>query len=172
MQVWVVRDGRYLFGLKDWYQKNNILVGAYLTLRRADEPDVVLIDFDRRKPQREDVRLATVADGRIRFEFQRRSVACGYDDLMVVGTDYTAAIDTIFERAKSRTLASLVAALLPELGALSPQNAVHAKTLYSVMNMVRRVPPGPLFAELVRNPAFVPIGEHYWRFDARRMQRE
>lgn len=170
--VWVVREGRYLFGLKEWYEANTILVGAYITVSKSDDPHVFLLDFDRRRPQREDVRLATVAEGRIRFEYQRRSVGCGYDDLMVVGTDYTAAIDTIFERAKSRSLMSLIGALLPELGSLTTQNAVHAKTLYSVMNMVQRVPPGPLFAELVRVPAFVPVGDHYWRFDPRRVQRK
>lgn len=172
MQVWIVREGRYIYGLKEWYEANKILVGAYISISRSDDPHVFLLDYDRRRPQREDVRLATVADGRIRFEYQRRSVGCGYDDLMVVGTDYTAAIDTIFERAKSRSLMSLIAALLPELGSLTTQNAVHAKTLYSVMNMVQRVPPGPLFAELVRVPAFVPVGDHYWRFDPRKIQRK
>ena len=169
--AWIVVKGRYILGLKEWYQANKILVGAYLTIAKSDDPNVFLIDFERRRPQREDVRLATVGEGRMRFEFQRRSVACGYDDLMVAGTDYTAALDTIFERAKSRSLASLIAALLPELAMLSPQKAVHAKTLYSVMNMVRRVVPGTLFAELVSNPAFVPVGEHYWRFNPKKMQK-
>ncbi len=172
MPIWIVREGRYLFGLKDWFVNNEILVGGYITLSRSDDPHVFLIDFERRRPQREDVRLATVGDGRIQFEYQRRSVGCGYDDLMVVGTDYTAAIDTIYERAKSRNLISLIGALLPELGKLTGQNAVHAKTLYSVMNMLRRVPPGPIFAELVRVPAFVPVGDHYWRFDPRKIQRK
>ena len=171
--VWVVKDGRYIVGLGDWYKSNEILVGGYVTLKPSeDDPRILMLDYQRKRPQREDVRLATVADGRIRFEYQRRRIGCEYDELMVVGTDYTAAIDTIYERAKSRSLASLMAALLPELAELSPQNAVHAKTLYSVLNMVRRTPPGPLFAELVRNPAFVPVGEHYWRFDPRRMQRD
>lgn len=169
--VWVVTKGRYIFGLKEWYQENKLLVGAYLTITKSADPNIFLIDFERRRPQREDVRLAAVSDGRVKFEFQRRSVACGYDDLMVAGTDYTAALDTIFERARSRSLDSLMAALLPELAMLSPQKAVHAKTLYSVMNMLCRVTPGTLFAILVSNPAFIPVGEHYWRFDPRKMQK-
>lgn len=171
LQVWAVKKGRYLFGFSEWYAQNEILVGAYLTLRRRPKSDVILFDFVRRSPRKDDVRLATVADGRIKFEFQRRRIACEYDDLMVVGTDYTAAIDAIFERAKTRSLSSLMAALLPELAMLSPQQAVHAKTLYAVTNMLRRVAPDPLFAELVANPAFVPVGDHYWRFDPRRYRR-
>jgi hypothetical protein len=27
------------------------------------------------------------------------------------------------------------------------------------------MPPGPLFVELVRNPAFQNVGDHYWLFD-------
>jgi hypothetical protein len=174
LQVWAIKEGRYLYGLKEWYESNEILVGAYLTLRKGSEPHILLLDYDRRRPQREDVRLATVVSDQIRFELQRRRVGCGYDDLMVVGTDFTAAIDAVWKRVRNqqRSLASLIATLLPALAELSLQNAVHSKTLYSVVNMVRRVPPGPVFAELVRHPAFQPVGDQYWSFNARRWQRE
>jgi hypothetical protein len=94
-------------------------------------------------------------------------VGCGYDDLMIVGTDVVSAIDALWRRAKTRqrSVASLLAEVFPELANLTPQNTVHAKTLYSALNMLRRVPPGPIFAELVRHPAFQPVGDHYWRFD-------
>lgn len=173
--VWAVQEGRYLYGLKQWYDANEIVVGGRLTLRRSNDPAVLIINYERRRPQREDVRLATVVDNRLRFELQRRSVRCGYDELMVVGTDYTAAIEAIWKRVNGpqpRSLASLLAAVLPELTVLSTQDAVHSKTVYSVINMLRRVPPGPLFAELVRHPAFQAVGDDYWRFNARRWQRE
>lgn len=174
INAWVVQQGRYIFGLKDWYAANEILVGAYVTVRRGPEPHILILDYDRRRPQLEDIRLATVVQGRIRFQHDRRRVGCGYDDLMVVGTDYTAAINIAWKQAKqrNRSTASLAAALLPELAVLTPQKAVHAKTLYSVLNMVRRVPPGPLFADLVRHSAFEAVGDQYWRFNTRRWQRE
>ncbi|MGB1249546.1 MAG: hypothetical protein ACPG8W_02870 [Candidatus Promineifilaceae bacterium] len=170
LNIWASKEGRYLTGFKEWYEQNSILVGAYLTIRKGPG-NVMLFDYKRRRPQTEDVRLATVADGRIRFDLQRRRIACQYDDLLTVGTDYTAAIDAVWKRARTRSLAQLIAVLLPELASLSPQNAVHAKTLYAILNMVMRMPPGPIFAELVRHPAFVPIGEHYWRFDTSRIRR-
>jgi hypothetical protein len=34
------------------------------------------------------------------------------------------------------------------------------------MNMLKRLPPGPLFAELVRLPAFKAVGDNYWQFDS------
>jgi hypothetical protein len=36
--------------------------------------------------------------------------------------------------------------------------------------MLKRLPPAPIFAELVRHPAFQPVGDHYWRFDSSRWQ--
>ncbi len=172
IQAWVVRDGRYVFGLSDWYGKNEIPIGGFVHLQPGPEPGVISLGYDRRRAQREWVRLATAADHRTQFELKRRSVSCGYDDLMIVGTDTIAAIDALWRRAESqqRSVASLLAEIFPQLSQLTPQNTVHAKTLYSALNMIRRVPPGPLFAELVRHPAFQPVGDHYWQFDKSRWQ--
>jgi hypothetical protein len=168
---WVVQKARYVFGLGDWYQKHAIPVGGFISLRPGPEPGVILLGYDRRKPQREWVRLATVVDNRIRFEMQRRSIGCGYDDLLIVGTDYVAAIDALWRRARDsqRPLASLLLEVVPELINLNPQATVHAKTIYSALNMLRRVPPGPIFAELVKHAAFQPVGDHYWQFDPGRV---
>ncbi len=169
---WVVREHRYVFGLGDWYTKNEIPIGGFVHLSPGPKPGVVLIGFDRRRAQREWVRLATAVDNRIKFELMRRAVACGYDDLLIVGTDVVAAIDALWRRAEAhqRSVASLLGEIFPELANLNPQNTVHAKTLYSAINMLRRLPPGPVFAELVRHPAFQPVGDHYWRFDSSRWQ--
>lgn len=170
IEGWVVQEARYVYGLKEWYEESGIAVGGYIYLKPASESGKVIINFDRRRPQREWVRLATVSDNQIKFELMRRSIGCGYDDLLIVGTDVIAAIDALWKRVESqqRSVASLLAEIFPQLASLNPQNTVHAKTLYSAINMLRRVPPGPVFAELVRHPAFQPVGDHYWRFDSSR----
>ncbi|MCB9007436.1 MAG: hypothetical protein H6656_08770 [Ardenticatenaceae bacterium] len=169
---WVVHEHRYIYGLGDWYEKNGIPIGGFVHIQPGPEPGVLSLGYDRRRPQREWVRLATAVDNRIHFELQRRSVGCGFDDLMVVGTDVVAAIDVLWRRAENqqRTVSSLLAEIFPKLSELTPQSAVHAKTLYSAINMLRRMPPGPLFAELVRHQAFLPVGDHYWQFDKNRWQ--
>jgi hypothetical protein len=169
---WVVQSDRYIYGVGNWYEKNGIPVGGFVHLKPGPKPGIVYLGFDRRRAQREWVRLATAVDNRIQFELNRRSVGCGFDDLMIVGTDVVAAIDSLWRRAESRqrTIASLLAEIFPQLSELTPQNTVHAKTLYSAINMLRRVPPGPLFAELVRHPAFQPVGDHYWKFEQKRWQ--
>jgi len=45
---------------------------------------------------------------------------------------------------------------------------VHAKTIYSAVNLLRRCPPGPILAELSARLAFVSVGGGYWRFDESR----
>jgi hypothetical protein len=170
MVGWVVKEHRYIFGLKQWYEDNNIPVGGFITLKPGPKENVVLIDYDRRRAKKEWVRLATVADNQIDFELERRNVGCGYDDLLIVGTDYVAALDALARRfeANQRSLGSLLAGFFPKLAKLNPQETVHTKTLYSAINMVRRMPPGPLFAELIKNPAFQPVGDHYWQYDSSR----
>ena len=49
----------------------------------------------------------------------------------------------------------------------SPQGAVHAKTIYSAVNVLRRVPPGPILATLASNPDFEYVGNHYWKLSER-----
>ena len=170
IEGWVVQNQRYIYGLEEWYRENEIPVGGFISLRPGPEPGVILLDYDRRRGQREWVRLASVEDGRLKFELDRRTIACGYDDLMIVGTDFVTAVDALWREAeaKERSVTSLLKEIFPELADLNPQNTVHAKTLYSAINMLRRMPPGPLFAELATNPVWVPVGDHYWQYDPSR----
>lgn len=166
--AWVVHEDRYVYGLDEWYKVNSIPVGGFLHLRPGPEPGVVILGYDRRRAQREWVRLGVIRDNQLQFELERRSIPCGYDDLLIVGTDVVTAVDAHWRRAKAanRSIASLLAEIFPSLANLTPQNTVHMKTLYSAMNMLKRLPPGPLFAELVRHPAFVSVGDQYWQFNS------
>lgn len=168
--AWVVPEGRYIFGLGEWYAKNEIAVGGFIHLSPTGQAGILTLGYERRRPKREWVRLATAVDNRINFELKRRSIGCGYDDLMIVGTDVVAAIDALWRRAEAnqRSIVSLLIELFPTLAELTPQKTVHAKTLYSALNMLRRTPPGPIFAELMNNPAFQTVGDHYWMIDESR----
>jgi len=163
---WIVRNGRYVTGLKDWYNDNNIPVGGFVHLKPSDTPGKLILGYDKRKTKKEWVRLATVSNKQIRFDLKRRNIGCGYDDLLNVGTDVVTAIDALWKQATSheRTITDLLIEIFPEL-VENPQSPVHAKTLYSAINMLRRLPPAPLFIELTKNPAFQAIGNNYWLFD-------
>lgn len=160
---WVVREHRFAFGLDTWYEANDVPVGAYIQLRRGDEPGVVVIDWQGRRPKREWVRVVVPRDG-LSFEMLKRQVNCEYDELMMMWVDNPAAIDEIAQRlaGPNQTLGDLIRQLFPHLAKLSPQGAVHAKTMYSAINLMRRVAPGPLFAEMMLAPIFRAVGDGYW----------
>jgi hypothetical protein len=163
---WVVHEHRYVFGLDKWYQSNNLPVGAYIELKRGAEPGVVEIDFQRRKPVREWVRVAATREGHVAFEMRKQLIGCEYDELMIVATDDPTTVDQVWIQAEERDypVVRILYDVFPELAKLNPQGTVHAKTLYSAVNVVRRLPPGPIFAVLMEDMAFLPVGDNYWLY--------
>ena len=55
-------------------------------------------------------------------------------------------------------LNQLVEQIVPELTKLNPQGTVHAKSVYSAVNILRRTPPGPVFYALISNRRFRDVG--------------
>lgn len=164
---WVVSEHNYVSGLAEWYVKNQLVTGAYVTLHRTDSPLTVEIGYRQVRPKREWVRGVVAQGGRLSFQNLRLMVTCQYDELMIVGEDNAAAVDALWEsHAERKPLLNLLRQLAFELVKINPQGTVHAKTLYSAVNVVRRCPPGPIFQEIVSNTCFVPMGHGYWTYDA------
>ncbi len=163
---WVVRDKRYVFGLDTFYRTHKLPIGAYVTIKRTDDPSRLIIDFEAHRPHTEYIRLAVPVNGKLTFANFKRSIGAGYDELQILGAEDLEAVDAIWSttaRDRRRSLADIMRDLIPELSKLNPQNAVHAKTLYSAVNVLRRCPPGPIFATLVVRPEFEHVGGPYWR---------
>jgi hypothetical protein len=96
---------------------------------------------------------------------QKRLVGVDYDELMLLAADNWDVVDEVWERSQAAPFSRLVADVFRELAKLNPQSAVHARSLYSAVNVARRSPPGPIFAELVTRPYYALVGDAYWRFD-------
>ncbi len=168
---WVVRKEKFVFGLADYYRKYRIPVGAYVIVRRMDEPGKIMITHAARRPRTEWIRMAAVEGDTLVFDIQRRSIGAGYDDLMVVSADDLDAIDDLWVKINKggKSLLQTLRQLVPELAKLTPQGTVHAKTLYSAINIIRRCPPGPIFATLISQPEFEYVGDGYWRYERNRV---
>jgi len=164
-QGWVVRQQRYVSGLSPLYRKHRMPVGAYVSVRQGDSPEKIVVDFRAHRARTEWIRLITPKNGQLSFENEKRAIGAEYDDLMIVGADDLAAVDALFQPTTSnrRSLVGLLRTLIAELSRLTPQGTVHAKTLYSAVNVFRRVPPGPIFATLATEPDFEHVGNHYWK---------
>ncbi len=166
MTGWVVREHRYVYGLAEFYRRHKLPVGAYITVRKTDDPSRVVVDFVAHRPRTEWIRLAVPGENkRILFENSKRSIGADYDDLMVLGADDLQGVDNLWIPTdhKSPDLPTIMRGIIGELARLSPQRSVHAKTIYSAVNVVRRFPPGPIFALLVERPEFEHVGGPYWR---------
>jgi hypothetical protein len=161
---WVVRERRYAFGLDVWFAANDVPAGAYVQLSRGDEPGVVVVDLRGLRPRREWVRVALLRDNRLTFDMVKRQIPCDYDDQLIVLADDTSGIDKLTAQVAERgtPLIELIEQVLPELARLSPQGNVHVKTLYAALNLIRRIPPGPLFAALAAQTTFRALGDGYF----------
>ena len=160
---WVVRQDRYVFGLREMFGKHKLPVGTHVIVRRQEGTDKIVIDFHAHRARTEWVRLVTSKNNQIAFEDQKRGIGAEYDDLMILGTDNLADVDTLAAHYKRATMSTILHTLIAELSHNSPQGTVHAKTLYSAYNVLRRSPPGPIFATLETHSDFEHVGNHYWR---------
>jgi hypothetical protein len=168
MTGWVVHQHKYVYGLDKWYEEHNIPVGAYIKIEQTKDPLIFIVDYEPRRMKREWIRVAKVAEDKLTFEMQKRPIGCQYDEPMIVGEDKSAEVDSLWVMAEEteKTIFEIIREVFPELAKLSPQGTVHAKTLYSAINVVRRCPPGPIFAELCTQDCFNSVGDGYWTMTA------
>jgi hypothetical protein len=165
---WVVRGERYVFGLDEWYRENEVPAGGLIRIRRGEQPGEVQVRAVDHRRRNDWIRTVSPnASGQLGFTMLKQPVGTAYDDLMVVGLIDPVALDEAWLRGSQRNLPldRLVAYVFRELAKLNPQSAVHAQALYSGINVMRRLPPGPIFAELVTRPYYVHVGDLYWRFE-------
>jgi hypothetical protein len=165
---WVVRDKGYVFGLDEWYRSYDVPTGGLIKVRRGDTPGEIRVETLDRKRHNDWIRTVTIdEDGKIGFTMLKQTVGTAYDDLMVVGLIDPAALDEAWMRGEQRNLPAdqLIAYIFRELARLTPQSAVHAQSLYSGVNVFRRMSPAAVFHELVHQPYYEHVGDLYWRFD-------
>ena len=165
---WVVRTQRYVFGLADWFRQYDVPAGGLIRVRPGREDGEVLVEAVDPRRRNDWIRTATVGDGgRIGLTMLKHPVGTAYDERRIVGVIDRRALEQAWQNTSQRTLPldRLVPQMFRELSKLNPQTTVHAEALYAVVNVVRRIPPGPILAELVNRPYFEPVGDHYWRLN-------
>jgi hypothetical protein len=161
---WVVYEGKYVCGVAPWIQQHKLPVGAYITLERTANPGEVILDFRPRRMRREWVRMAGVENGKLVFHMQKQPVSCEYDEHIILGEESEEELEALRTQLTERhaSISELLAMAFPELAKLSPQGTVHLKTLYSAINVLRRCPPGPLFAALASDQSYREVGSGYY----------
>ena len=164
MPGWVVREQGYVFGLREWYKANDLIVGSLVRIRRGDQPGEVIIEAKTYRSTKDWVRTVIIgADRGVVFALLKQPVSAEFNDRMAFAVPSMEAVDQIWLQDNKRPFEKLVADMIREMSKLTPQGHVHAQELYSAINIVRRVPPGPLFALLASKPEFTHVGDLYFR---------
>jgi hypothetical protein len=166
MLCWYVSRYKYILGLAEWYVKYQLPVGVVLTLTKTEIPTQLVIDFIPQRVQHEYVRVAIARDSRLIFEEKRRRLTCRYDQLMIIGEEGSEKIDALWDKAEKEdwSVPFILKQIMPELVRLSSQGAVHIKTIYSAVNVLKRCSPGLLMQELIGEESMVSMGHGYWTY--------
>ena len=166
---WVVHEFKYVVGLAPLYQKHHLPVGAYVYLNPTEDKSRIEIEFDTYRPRTEWIPVVQrTARNQLACQTAKRAIGADYDEMIIVGVSNLPEVDSLGKelQAKRVTLAELLRGLLRELSKQNPQGAVHSKVLYSTLNVLRRCPPGPMFATLLSNPEFDYVGGNYWKMSS------
>jgi hypothetical protein len=165
---WSITPHRYVFGLADWYAKKGLLPGGILHLAKGEKAGEVIITAATRRPVREWIRTVSVTpNARLSFSMQKQSIGVEFDELMVIAVADSASVDEMWNRNASgnASLQRLVVEVFRELAKLNPQSTVHARTVFSAVNVLTRATPRPVFKELAERSYFHNVGDLYYRFD-------
>jgi hypothetical protein len=167
MPGWVVREHGYVFGLREWYKANELMPGSLITIRRGDNPGEVIIEAKTYRATKDWVRTVIVgADGGLVFAMLKQPISAEFNDRMAFAIPHMDAVDQLWLQNDRRPFKKLLADMIREMSKLTPQGHVHAQELYSAVNIVRRVPPAPLFAQLASlDSEFIHVGDMHFRMN-------
>ena len=162
--AWVVREKRYVYGLREWYQARNLIPGSIVRVQRGKQPGEVVLKTDNRRASREWMRTVLVgSDGGVVFAMLKQSVACPFDDRWAIAIPDVETLDQVWTGKEHQSLEKMLVSMTRELAKLNPQGHVHAAELYTAVNVVRRVPPAPILALLATIPDMVHVGDLHFR---------
>ena len=160
---WVVREHKYVYGLSDFYKDNELMPGSLVSIRKGDSPGEVIIDAKNYRSTKDWLRTAIIgSDGVVVFAMLKQSVSAEFNERMAIAIPSFESVDVAWTQTSKRSFEQLVVSMIREMSKLTPQGHVHAQELYSAVNIVRRVPPAPLFAVLETKPEISHVGDlHY-----------
>ncbi|MBI5944667.1 MAG: hypothetical protein HY864_09885 [Chloroflexi bacterium] len=162
--AWVVLKHGYVFGLREWYKMHQLIPGSLVQVRRGEKPAEVIVEVKSQRSSKDWVRTVLIGkDGGFVFAMLKQPITAEFNDRMVIHVPDFKSLDPVWE--KKRSFEDLVLLVMRELTKSNPQGHVHAQELYAAVNLVRRVPPAPLFALLESNPVFKHVGDLHFRLD-------
>ena len=160
--AWAVLKNGYVYGLREWYKLHRLIPGSLVQVQRGENPGEVIVEVKNQRSSKDWVRTVMVGtDGGFVFAMLKQAITAEFNDRMAIHVPDFKSLDPVWE--KKRSFADLVLLIMRELTKSSPQGHVHAQELYAAVNLIRRVPPAPIFALLATNPVFKHVGDLHFR---------
>jgi len=165
---WVVRPGKYIFGLKDWYEKNELMPGSLVTVEKGKNPGEILVSYQKSRQNKEWLRTVLVgSDQGIVFAMLKHPISADFNERMAVAIPDVDALDEIWMKNVygKEQIDKTVMRIMRELSKLNPQGQVHAQELYAALNVIRRCPPTLVLQSLFKNEGLSHLGDLYFRIE-------
>jgi hypothetical protein len=163
---WVVRNEKYIYGLKDWYESKNLIPGSTFRIRKGVNPGEVIVNSESGRSSREWIRTLLIgSDGGVVFAMLKQIISTSIDDRMAIAVPDQDAIPLAWEKRiqDKPNFENLVLNMVHELAKLNPQNHAHATEIYAALNTTLRCPPGPILALLATSQRFTHVGDLHFR---------
>ncbi len=161
---WVVRENKYVYGLKEWYAKNEVIPGSVIYIKQSKTPGEVIISAGKKRKAKEWVRTASAnSDDHVTFNMDQQVIATTIDDHMVVAIPNGAVIEKLWTKYENYPREKVLQIIIRELAKLTPQGNVHAKEIYAAMNIIKRCSPS-LILHLLNNTENIEyLGNSYYK---------
>lgn len=161
---WVVREPKYVFGLKDWYKNNGLMPGSLVHLKKGDHPGEIKVFHEKNRQAREWLRTALIgSDQGIVFGMLKQNVSSTFNERMAIAVPDPQGFEDIWLKNSTRheDANRTILKIVRELSKLNPQ--IHAQELYAAVNIIRRIPPGFIIHFLLTNSSMKHLGDLYFK---------
>jgi len=164
MPAWVVLNKGYVFGLREWYKTHQLIPGSLVQVRRGEKPGEVIVEVKSQRSSKDWVRTVLVGkDSGFVFAMLKQAISAEFNERMTIHVPDFKSLDPVWE--KKISFEDLVLLVMRELTKSNPQGHVHAQELYAAVNLVRRVPPAPIFSLLATSPVYKHVGDLHFRLN-------
>jgi hypothetical protein len=163
---WVVQPKKYIFGLKEWYQKQGLIPGSIIHLARSKIAGEINLSVEKRRQNREWIRTPLIgSDGRLVFVMSKQPVTAAFNERLALYISDSNQFNQIWQKSNYQhmTLENVVKQIMLELAKLTPQGQIHAQELYAAVNLIRRCPPDPILDIINSSNWSEYLGDLYFR---------
>lgn len=164
---WVVRKHKYVYGLEEWYKKNNLMPGSLIVIEKGEIPGEIEVHIEKSRQNKEWIKTVLIgSDQAVVFAMLKQPISAKFNERMAIVISDPDALDVLWRDNvyRKEPIDNTIMRIMRELSKLNPQGQVHAQELYAAVNVVRRCPPSMIIHHLLQIQTVEYLGDLYFRF--------